>query len=253
MAKVASQRHDPDSRRTMPGANLFQESFARILKAARARNDSDLARALGITPQSVKGSKDKGKIPPSWITAISKKFHVSADWILYGEGPMKRREKHAAGQTWGEYSCPIRGEAGESANLVMVPKINARLNTSTGSLETTDGVQGRYAFRSEWIRPFGRAHNMMVLMDIAGDCMEPELREGDTVLIDQAQKDIIAGRLYAIGIDEQILIKYVDKIPGKFVLRGKNTTCPPIEIDFEDKNQNVRVIGRVVWWCRTAR
>ncbi|MDY7002139.1 MAG: S24 family peptidase, partial [Thermodesulfobacteriota bacterium] len=137
-------------------------------------------------------------------------------------------------------------------DLVMVPKINTRLNSSTGSLETSDGVQGRYAFRSEWIRPFGRPRNM-VLMDVAGDSMEPELREGDTVLIDRGQKDIVAGRLYAIGIDEQILIRYVDKIPGKFVLRGKNTTCPPIEIDFEDKSQNVHVIGRVIWWCRTAR
>jgi len=252
MAKVVSQKHGPGSRRTVPGANLFQECFARILKAAGARNDSDLARALGITPQSVKGSKDKGKIPPSWITAISKKFRVSADWILYGEGPMKRREKHSPGQTKGEYSCLIRGEAGESADLIMVPKIKTLLNTSTGSLETTAGIQGRYAFRSEWIRPFGGARNM-VLMDVAGDSMEPELREGDTVLIDRAQKDIVAGRLYAIGIDEQIMIKYVDKIPGKFVLRGKNTTYPPIEIDFEDKSQNVRVIGRVVWWCRTAR
>ena len=44
----------------------------------------------------------------------------------------------------------------------------------------------------------------MVLIDVYGNSMEPELKDGDTVLIDTSQKEILAGSIYAVGIDDTI-------------------------------------------------
>lgn len=93
----------------------------------------------------------------------------------------------------------------------------------------------------------------MVLMEAVGDSMEPEIKAGDTILIDQSQTDIYAGAIYAIGMDEVVLVKFVDKVPGKYVLRSANERYEPIEVDLADESLNVRVIGRVIWWCREAR
>jgi len=93
----------------------------------------------------------------------------------------------------------------------------------------------------------------MVLMDIAGDSMEPDIRDRDMVLIDQAQQDAIPGAIYAIGVDDGVLIKYLDMKPGRLVLRSANKGYEPMEIDLKDESLNVRIIGRVVWWCREAR
>ncbi len=86
-------------------------------------------------------------------------------------------------------------------------------------------------------------------MDIFGNSMEPELKNGDTVLVDCAQKDILAGLLYAVGIDDTIMIKRIEKHPGKLLLRSDNKDYAPIIIGGEDINK-VRIIGKVIWVCR---
>ena len=36
--------------------------------------------------------------------------------------------------------------------------------------------------------------------------MEPELKEGGRVLIDQLQRDVLAGALFAVGIEDDIVL-----------------------------------------------
>jgi phage repressor protein C with HTH and peptisase S24 domain len=89
----------------------------------------------------------------------------------------------------------------------------------------------------------------MVLLDIFGNSMEPELRAGDTVLVDQSQKDVLAGAIYAVGIDDTIMVKRLEKHPNRLVLLSDNRDYEPIYLENNDL-QNVRVIGKVIWVCR---
>ncbi|GFK94753.1 HTH-type transcriptional regulator PrtR [Fundidesulfovibrio magnetotacticus] len=135
----------------------------------------------------------------------------------------------------------------------MIPKVKARLSAGGGSLETGDEVVGLYAFRTEFVKRKGNSREM-VLMDVSGDSMEPEIKSGDTLLIDQSQRKIIAGCIYAVGMDEEVVVKVLEKAPGKLILRSYNTLFPAIEIDMRgDLSDGVRIIGRVIWWCREAR
>ncbi|WP_158407323.1 helix-turn-helix domain-containing protein [Megalodesulfovibrio gigas] len=45
---------------------------------------SDLARALEITPQSVKRAVDSETIPPTWPLKIASQKNVSLDWLYFG-------------------------------------------------------------------------------------------------------------------------------------------------------------------------
>jgi phage repressor protein C with HTH and peptisase S24 domain len=92
----------------------------------------------------------------------------------------------------------------------------------------------------------------MVLMDIFGNSMEPELKDGDTVLIDESQKDIIAGALYAVGVDDTIMVKRVEKHPNKLVLRSDNQNYAPIYLQGNESN-SIRIIGKVIWSGREFR
>ena len=132
----------------------------------------------------------------------------------------------------------------------MVPKVQARLAAGTGSLETDGDVIGYYAFKLDFLMRKGRP-NKMVLMDVAGDSMEPILMDRDSVLIDKSQNAIISGGMFAVGVDNEVFIKHLDKVPGKLILRSKNPEYPPIEVDMNGQlSDAVRVIGRVVWSCR---
>lgn len=144
----------------------------------------------------------------------------------------------------------MSAEAAPELGYELVPKVRARLCAGTGSLETEGEVIGLYAFKREFLKRKGHPKKM-VLMDVVGDSMEPEIFSGDTVLIDESQREIISGGLFAVGIDSAVLVKYVDALPGKLSFRSRNERYNPIEVDMAGDLANmVRIIGRVVWSCR---
>jgi phage repressor protein C with HTH and peptisase S24 domain len=228
------------------GGSCNLSSFGERLKFLREKRgltQPELAQNISVSIGSIQNF-ERGKVPlGETVAKLAITLGCSTDWLLLGES---EDDRNRAGQQ------AIPHDQAEEAGLIMVPKVKARLNAGGGSLETSDEITGRYAFRSEWIRLKGRA-DRMVLMDVTGDSMEPEIRDRDVVLIDQSQADIIAGAVYAVGVDDVVLVKYLDKLPGKIVLRSANERYAPIEIDLRDESQAVRIIGRVVWWCREAR
>ncbi len=88
-------------------------------------------------------------------------------------------------------------------------------------------------------------------MDIHGDSMEPVLEDSDTVLIDESQNEILSGCMFAVGVDTEVFVKYVDREPGMLILRSRNERYKPISVPMTgDLADTVRIIGRVVWSCR---
>ena len=55
-------------------------------------------------------------------------------------------------------------------------------------------------------------------------------------------------------MNEEIYIKQIETLPGgRLVLRSLNRNYDPVEVDLQgDLADSVRVIGRVIWWCREA-
>lgn len=215
----------------------FDSVMTRIISVAGIKNQSALARQLGLTPASISDAKKRGLFPLSWAISLARKTGVGVDVILGTAGG------EIAGQ---ETSEP------DAAGLILVPKVAARLSAGNGSFETDAPVKGHYAFRSEWLQAKGNPKRM-VLMEVSGDSMEPLLANGDTVLINRDQQDVLAGKIYAVGIEDTVVVKQVDKEPGKLILRSFNPRYQPMEVPMTgDMLEVVRVIGRVIWWCHEA-
>ena len=92
----------------------------------------------------------------------------------------------------------------------------------------------------------------MVLMDIFGNSMAPEMKDGDTVLIDQSQMDILSGAIYAVGVEDTIMVKRVEKHPNTLVLLSDNKDYAPIYLKDHDAG-SIRMIGKVIWICRELK
>lgn len=89
-------------------------------------------------------------------------------------------------------------------------------------------------------------------MVVFGQSMEPLIREGDTVLIDQSQAHIMAGAIYAVGVDDTIFVKRMEKHPDALVLCSENKDVFPIHLDIHDLDR-VQILGRIIWSCREYR
>ena len=72
---------------------LFTGTVDRMKSAAGLRSDTDLAKALDITPQAISNFKNKGEIPSDLVIQFAVKYKVSVDWLRSGEGEIKRGER----------------------------------------------------------------------------------------------------------------------------------------------------------------
>jgi len=128
-------------------------------------------------------------------------------------------------------------------DFVLVRKVSARLGAGS-SLLTDDSPDGYYSFRKSWLESLGMLAKP-VLMQVMGESMIPTLLDSDMVLIDEADKDIRSGKLYAVGIGEELLIKRVFMKPdGAIVLKSDNPEYPTWEVQ---PDEQPRIIGRARW------
>jgi phage repressor protein C with HTH and peptisase S24 domain len=206
----------------------FKPFFIRIAEATGISSQTQLASILNVNRSAITQAKMNDSIPAKWILHLSREFGLNPDWIEKGTG-----------------SKLIRGD--ETA-FEKIPKVKARLSAGGGSFEVGDEIEGFYSFQKDWLRTRGMP-DKMVLMDIFGNSMEPELKDGDTVLVDQSQKAILAGAIFAVGIDDTVMVKRLEKHPNKLVLRSDNEAYSPVFLQ-GDEIETVRIIGKVIWICR---
>lgn len=206
---------------------------------------SDLAVFLNITGSTVSGARSRDSFPVQWAFKIAQDYNQSTDWLLTGE-----QEDTSKGNISSQ-SSEVKSEATTCAcdvDLVFVPRVKAKLSAGNGSLLTEDNIVAQYAFRSDWLHAKGQPTKMVILF-VTGTSMQPEIYDNDMAMIDQSQVDVIPGKIYAIAVDDTIIVKYVDIEPGKIILRSENEKYPPIYIERKDTNQ-IRILGKVVWTAR---
>ena len=212
----------------------FEKFIQRVYEAAGIESQTDLARILGVNRSAVTQARKKGAIPDRWLLQLFRGYGLNPEWLETGMG-----------------STFLGNRQSSATEFEKIPKVSARLCAGNGSFEVGADVQGYYSFRKAWLNKRGVA-DKMVLVDIFGNSMEPEMRDGDTVLIDQSQKNILAGAIFALGIEDTIMVKRVEKHPNKLVLRSDNRDYTPIYLEGQEADQ-VRILGKVIWVCREIR
>lgn len=131
------------------------------------------------------------------------------------------------------------------ASYRFIPKV-AAVAGAGATLETSDEVLGYYAFRADWMGAEHVSERNSVLMDVRGDSMEPLLKDGDTLLVDQSDTEVKDGRIYVVTLGDELRVKRIQKGFKGYVLRSENPRYADITIEGEDL-ASFRVHGRVRW------
>jgi phage repressor protein C with HTH and peptisase S24 domain len=218
-----------------------EDIIRRMMFATQSRNQAELAERLGVRRAAVTDAKRRKAVPADWFLRICRVYNINPIWLESGLGAYRLGEENAVGESPGAYS----------EDFAYIPKVAAVPRMGPEGLETDGQVEDFYAFRRQWLSRIsvGRPEDLR-LMSVAGDSMEPTLRNGDTILVDQTQQEPIMGKIYVVGIDDGIVVKRLDRQPGKLILISDNRAMyPPLPIDLHE-GVNVRVIGRVVWMAR---
>ncbi|MBA3011106.1 MAG: helix-turn-helix domain-containing protein [Proteobacteria bacterium] len=240
----------------------FEKVLERLKQVLNVESDKDVANAIGMNPSAFNNRKRSGSIPYSHFIDLSKKQNVDLNWILTGKGtnsavdpvdfsPAEPSEIPPGSKiTKDENGIKIPQWKNPNPDMYhYVPMAEATLNAGGGSFVLSENTTGRYyAFRKNFLAAMASSLKNLILMKVTGNSMEPKIEDGDTVMIDIGRRQLQNGAIYALGYDDIIVIKEVEKLPdGKVLIISKNRKMyPPYEADIN----SVRIIGQVIWGDR---
>ena len=143
-----------------------------------------------------------------------------------------------------------RPRAHPDAPLVPVPEMEVEAAAGGGA------VAGEFVEeKTRWYLPEAMVRHegdadpkTLRILRVRGDSMEPEMREGDRLLVDTARRRPATGELFVLFDGTGLVVKRVEMVPGDERLRLLSAN--PAYGPYTALGEEVHVVGKVVWVLR---
>jgi len=162
---------------------------------------------------------------------IAKALGTSMDELI---GPVPSTHTH------GTTSYPDPDET------VVIPRYDIQLSAGDGAFPNGEQVIGHVPFNRDWLKSnINGALDNLAVVKIDGDSMEPLIRSGDEVLINLSNTSISDGGIFAILLNDTLIIKRIFSRHDGLEIRSENTSYPSWTVPKEDLNE-IKIVGRAV-------
>lgn len=187
---------------------------------AKGMKRKDLAQRVGVTE--------------SYLSAI-----------LNGrEALVEKKAKAMADATGADFRLYWDSEPqGQAGEYFPVPLRAAIGSMGPGSMENSRKVKTHLAFREDWIYSKGVPARMSVI-PARGTSMTPTIPDGCMVLIDESQTELISGRVYYVGLNDENYFKRLVIERGTWFM-ASDADGSRREILAHDRFE---VFGRAIWY-----
>lgn len=102
---------------------------------------------------------------------------------------------------------------------------------------------GTWPFPRDWLGRYATPGARLAMVRVAGDSQEPDLRDGDLVVIDLTETRLRDG-LAVVRLDDRLMLKRV-AVEGAMVrLKSANPQYDDLVIDMTEEDQRLTVIAR---------
>jgi hypothetical protein len=139
-------------------------------------------------------------------------------------------------------------DAPPSAGAVEVPRLDIGASAGPGAFAGDEAARAHITFDPQWLRRLAPGDPARLsIITVAGDSMEPTLRDGDEILVDRGDAaERLRDGIYVLRIDDALLVKRVALNPAERRLSiGSDNPAYPGWPDCA--TGSVDIVGRVVW------
>jgi phage repressor protein C with HTH and peptisase S24 domain len=220
-------------------AHKFSADFRNRLRLAvqNGGGKSAIVRRSGVPDRSLghylAGSADP---KPYALARIAVACGVNLNWLLLGEG-----------ENWHSRAEP--GDERPELAFSLVRRLAFRASAGNGSL-VLDEEAGTTAFPKAILGGLHlKVENARILTAI-GESMRPTIEDGDPLLIDTSDLEVIDGRIYVFTIGDQVLLKRLRRRGKTLLMRADNRDLYPDEEEVP-QIEPVLIVGRVRWVGRS--
>lgn len=135
----------------------------------------------------------------------------------------------------------------EIAGVVEVPRLDVGASAGRGRWVEGEARYAPGAFSPEQLRMLGVRVAAASMIRVAGDSMEPTLRDGDEILVDGDVREVRGrGGVYVIRLDGLVMVKRLRLALGGVEVVSDNDAYPVRHC----RREAVEVLGRVAWLGR---
>ncbi len=132
-------------------------------------------------------------------------------------------------------------------HFTKVPRFNAQFSAGNGSINTDEAASAWLAFRKDWFQSTGLSPRTVILVTAQGDSMEPNLCDGDLVMVDRSERPFQDRTVYAfVDQDGQARIKRLERVGSELLIHSDNPAYPT-EIMKKHDQASMNILGPVVW------
>lgn len=188
-------------------------------------------------------ANDKTEPRASSLAEIAKITEVSVNWLVNGgastlDGNLDQgTNENAPVNTSAIVRLPVYGDVRAAAGVSSIP-----------AAELADGV---ISFDPRFLRDQGASPDNCVVIWAHGDSMMPTIPDGSALIVDHSQTEVKNGSIMVIGVGDDLLVKRIRRrLDGLIDLISDNQAYPPETLG-PAALQQLRVVGRVVYFCRT--
>ena len=132
--------------------------------------------------------------------------------------------------------------------MVRVPRIEIGASAGPGGIADIEEQGAPIGFDDALLRDLGvKRTASLSIIRVAGDSMEPTLRDGDDILVDRGASTIKTGAIHVLRYDDVLLVKRLVRMGGDIVIKSDNDAYDDIRVD---DPASLHLIGRVLWCGR---
>ena len=138
------------------------------------------------------------------------------------------------------------------APLAGVPELDVAVAAGGGAFNTDAAVEkARWYLPEAMLRHEGGARpEDLRILRVQGDSMEPQLREGDRLLVDVARRTPATGEMAVLWDGTGLVVKRVEIVSGEGPPRLRLLSANPAYPAYTCLAEEAHVVGKVLWTVR---
>ncbi len=214
---------------------------------------SDAAAAAGVSAEQLnKWIKGTVKVPVEALRLLAGASGVDFSWLATGDGvpPNQRPVQIRVSTPSMDRSPSNASRSGTPAQLVQLPVFDIHASAGLGLPVGPEVQLGALAFDRQFLRDRGAAPEQCSIITASGDSMQPSIPDGSLLVVDHSQTEVKNGYIMVINVGEDLLVKRIRRrMDGLIDLISDNSAYKPETLG-PDMLQQLRVVGRVIYFCR---
>lgn len=201
----------------------LERGFGKRVEMAADHFETKAAAAeiMGISADQLGNIVAERSVPNfAAMAALAKTVKRSLDWLAFGK-------------------------ADDLADLSTRKSFSGGADT-VSLMRLDDGLS--LPFSRAWLhRMFSREVEDLALLDAPGNAMEPTIKRGALLIIDQMDKRLVDGEIFAIAVENNFIVRRSQLEVGGAVLFRADNESYDTKSWTPDEDAKVNVLGRVVW------